>query len=97
MYSIVDAKPKRTRNLKRLRNIASTLHVSLLVDEYDDDWSRLWWCRIDGTARVVEQGTEFDRGLLALVEKYPQYRDGPPSGPLIVIEVTAESGWTATE
>lgn len=97
VYTVVDAKPKRTRDLKRLRNIASTPHVSLLVDEYDDDWTRLWWCRLDGEARVVNDGAELDRGLRALAEKYPQYREEPPAGPLIVVEVTAESGWTASD
>lgn len=96
LYTVVDAKPKRTRDLKRLRNIASTPDVSMLFDEYSDDWSRLWWCRIDGRARVVDGGTELDRGLRALADKYPQYRDDPPAGPLIVVEITAESGWAAS-
>ncbi len=94
---MIDAKPKRTRRLKRLRNITSKPDVAVLVDEYSDDWSRLWWCQIDGTARVVDGGAELDRGLHALAEKYPQYRDEPPAGPLIVVELTGESGWTASD
>ena len=47
----IDHKPKRSMNLKRLRNIADNPRVSLLVDRYDDDWSQLWWVRADGRRR----------------------------------------------
>src|SRR3954463_5532223 len=50
----VDAKPKRHRDLKRLRNIGDDPRVSLLVDRYDDDWDALWWVRADGTATVTD-------------------------------------------
>ena len=53
LYFAVDAKPKQTKNLKRLRNIAINPLVSVLVDHYEDDWTRLWWVRVDGTAHVV--------------------------------------------
>src|SRR4051794_4921374 len=53
IWSAVDAKPKRTRALRRLENIARDPRVSVLTDHYDDsDWSRLWWARADGTATV---------------------------------------------
>ena len=48
LYSAVDAKPKSTRALRRLANIAANPAVSVLVDHYDDDWTRLWWARADG-------------------------------------------------
>ena len=54
----IDHKPKRSMNLKRLRNIADNPRVSLLVDSYDDDWSQLWWVRADGVAAVLEEDTE---------------------------------------
>ena len=55
LYSVVDAKPKRTTELRRLRNVRSNPSVSLLVDHYDDaDWSALWWVRADGSARVLD-------------------------------------------
>src|SRR5712691_6011718 len=53
LFFAVDQKPKRTRNLQRLRNIAANPAVSVLVDHYDDDWFSLWWVRVDGTARIV--------------------------------------------
>jgi len=55
LYFAVDAKPKRTTNLKRLKNIATNPAVSVLEDHYEDDWSRLWWVRIDGDVVVVGQ------------------------------------------
>lgn len=96
LYSAVDAKPKRSRDLKRLRNIEASAEVAVLVDSYEDDWSRLWWCRLDGRARVETAGFEFDRGCLVLADKYPQYRVEAPAGPLIVVDVTRWSGWSAS-
>jgi PPOX class probable F420-dependent enzyme len=95
LYTALDAKPKRSRDLRRLRNIEGNPEVAVLVDEYHDDWSRLWWCRLDGRARVVSDGERFEIGLQRLAEKYRQYRDDPPAGPVIVVDVTAVSGWSA--
>ena len=53
---------------------------SLLVDHYADDWSTLWWVRVDGPAHVVENGPERDAAIVALQEKYEQYRTTPPPG-----------------
>jgi PPOX class probable F420-dependent enzyme len=93
IVSAVDHKPKRTLALKRLANIASNPSVALLADEYDDDWSRLWWVRADGTARVEERASE--RVLELLVARYEQYRERPPEGPAVVVAVDRWSGWTA--
>src|ERR1700741_54742 len=54
ILNAVDAKPKRTRHLKRLDNIRATGRASLLVDHYEEDWTQLWWIRVDGTATVTE-------------------------------------------
>src|SRR5690349_16209891 len=54
IYFAVDSKPKRTRNLQRLRNIAANPAVCLLADQYQEDWTRLWWVRVDGAARIPE-------------------------------------------
>jgi PPOX class probable F420-dependent enzyme len=43
IYTVVDAKPKATMNLRRLRNIRADPRVAVLADHYEDDWSRLWW------------------------------------------------------
>lgn len=95
LVTAVDAKPKRTTDLQRLRNIASNPAVSLLVDHYDDDWTRLWWVRLDGTARVVVEERDRDELLPGLVAKYPQYRERTPEGPVVVIEVRAVVAWRA--
>ena len=73
-YSAVDAKPKRTRELRRLKNIAANPHASLVVDVWDEDWSKLCWVMVDGRAEVLERGPEFTRAIDQLVAKYPQYR-----------------------
>ncbi|MER6917079.1 TIGR03668 family PPOX class F420-dependent oxidoreductase [Streptomyces sp. NPDC000594] len=88
----VDHKPKRSSNLKRLRNIRENPAVSVLVDHFDDDWSRLWWVRGDGVGQVVDN--EPARLLVdALVDKYEQYRSVRPAGPVIEIQVNRWSGW----
>jgi PPOX class probable F420-dependent enzyme len=90
----VDHKPKTTTNLKRLRNIKANRHVALLVDEYDDaDWTRLWWVRVDGSATVFEDLRPHTDRLEVLRQKYRQYEDHPPTGPLIWIDITAVHGW----
>ena len=92
----VDHKPKRHANLKRLRNIERNPLVTLLVDHYEDDWERLWWVRADGGARVAPN--EDATGLVdALVDKYEQYQETRPAGPVIEISVIRWSGWRATE
>jgi PPOX class probable F420-dependent enzyme len=93
IHMAVDHKPKRTRDLKRLRNIAGNPRVSVLADHYEDDWTRLWWVRADGEARVVEEPAELARSVDLLAERYPQYRGNRPQGPAIVITVRRWSGW----
>ena len=92
----VDGKPKRHRDLKRLRNVAANPVVSLLVDRYDDDWSALWWVRADGVAEVDGTPATLDRARDLLGVRYPQHRAEPPEGPVIVITVRRWSGWAAT-
>jgi PPOX class probable F420-dependent enzyme len=53
LYSAVDGKPKTTTALQRLTNIEATGRASLLVDQYSEDWSALWWVRVDGPADVL--------------------------------------------
>ena len=96
IYSAVDHKPKRSKKLKRLANIAANPGVALLVDEYDDDWSRLWWVRVDGTAESIETGLEWEHAVELLAAKYPQYRGQPPTGDVIAIRIDRVSGWEAT-
>src|SRR5947207_6558769 len=94
LYFAVDAKPKRSTDLKRLRNIAANPAVSVLVDHYEDDWERLWWVRVDGTARVLSGGPDVDRAIDLLVRKYDQYRTARPQGPVTAISIERISGWS---
>jgi len=93
IYHAVDHKPKRTTALKRLANLRADPRASLLADAYDEDWTRLWWARADGVARILEPGSE--PAIALLCERYPQYRERPPEGPVIAIDVTRWSDWTA--
>ena len=97
-YSIADPKPKDGLDLLRHRNIAANPSVSLLVDEYDEDWTRLWWVRADGTARVVEEGDERDTTLRLLRAKYPQYAAWTtPFGAATVVRIDGITSWTLSE
>jgi PPOX class probable F420-dependent enzyme len=96
IYSIVDAKPKDGVALARLRNIEANPLVSLLTDDYTDDWDRLWWVRADGRARVVEHGADRERAIELLRAKYPQDADPSlPCGAATVVAVERWVGWAA--
>jgi PPOX class probable F420-dependent enzyme len=93
---VVDHKPKRTTDLKRLRNMRGNPRVAVLADHYEDDWTRLWWVRADGLARVIEDEAGRAEPVGRLRAKYPQYRETVPTGPVIAIAITAVSGWSYT-
>jgi PPOX class probable F420-dependent enzyme len=97
LYSVVDAKPKSSFRLKRIANIRANELASLVVDNYDEDWSLLWWIRVDATARVLESGSEYDQAIELLVEKYDQYRQLRPSGPVIALDVASWRAWPSPE
>lgn len=93
IYSVVDAKPKRTPSLRRLDNVAVNPAVSVLVDHYEDDWSALWWARADGRARVLEASTaEARQAVELLAARYPQQR---AVGAVLAIDVERWLGWSA--
>jgi PPOX class probable F420-dependent enzyme len=93
IYWAVDEKPKRSRAIKRLRNIAANPNVEVVVDRYTERWDRLWWVRAAGPARVVEGEPEEQRALALLMAKYRQYRKHPPAGPIVAIEVARLTWW----
>ena len=95
LYSAVDRKPKRSRTLRRIENARARPDVTVLVDHYEEDWERLWWVRLRGRARVLDDGDERDRALGLLAEKYPQYRDEPPDGPVLAVDVDDVRAWSA--
>ena len=91
IYSAVDAKPKTTPDLKRLRNIEHNPNVTLLVDHYDDDWTTVWWVRVDGRAEVRDRD---QRAVELLAAKYLQYADEPGHlGRIVVVRATKWTSW----
>ncbi|MCX4094297.1 TIGR03668 family PPOX class F420-dependent oxidoreductase [Nocardia sp. alder85J] len=92
----VDHKPKTTTNLRRLRNITATGRACILADEYDEDWTRLWWVRLDGRADVMTGAAGRVAPIEWLVAKYPQYQGNTPEGPVIRIEADTITGWAYT-
>jgi PPOX class probable F420-dependent enzyme len=96
LYSAVDHKPKRSRALQRLENIKANPSVTLLVDEYAEDWSKLWWIRADGIAHIANPGAqEHARATELLAARYAQYREAPELGQAIVVDITRWTGWKA--
>jgi PPOX class probable F420-dependent enzyme len=97
LYSAVDRKPKRSQTLRRIENARARPDVTILVDHYDDDWRQLWWIRLRGRARVLDDGEERERALALLRDKYPQYRLEPPDGPVLAVDVSDVRDWSASE
>ena len=102
IWTPIDGKPKSGNPLARLANAAADPRAALLLDEYSQDWSRLWWVRIDGTVRVHRVGRDPQgaaaNAIAALRRKYPQYRTVPLfSGPPTLLELSIERarGWSA--
>jgi PPOX class probable F420-dependent enzyme len=103
LWSPVDGKPKRSSDLARLARLERHPRVSLLLDEYAEDWSRLWWLELRGRAEVVRADTETDPRIAApaalLRAKYPQYASTPLFlGPPTLIRIATEKarGWSAS-
>jgi PPOX class probable F420-dependent enzyme len=97
VHIAVDHKPKRAGELRRTANLRATGHACLLIDHYDEDWSRLWWVRLDGHGGQVSDPAEAEQALDALAAKYPQYRADRPDGPVLRIEIETYRGWSATD
>jgi PPOX class probable F420-dependent enzyme len=93
LVSPIDHKPKRSPRLLRLDNIRQESRVSLLVDHYEEDWTRLWWVRVDGSASILDSIHPSETAALA--EKYPEYRNRPPTGVGLAIEIEAVNSWSA--
>ena len=98
LYSAVDDKPKRTRELRRLKNLAENPRASLVVDEWDEDWSRLRWVIVEGGTDVLRGGADFERAVEALREKYPQYRamDLRTDGTVVRLHAERVLAWRAS-
>ena len=95
VYTAVDAKPKTTQRLRRLANIEADPRVSLLVDHYAEDWTQLWWVRVDGIAAIHHSGDALDTARELLRVKYSQYQSVSLNGPVIAVAVRRWSNWHA--
>jgi PPOX class probable F420-dependent enzyme len=93
--AVDDVKAKRTPRLARLADVARDPRVALLVDHYADDWSQLWWVRVDGTAAVHHDGPGHATAVAALRAKYPRYAAAGLADPVLAITPTRWTGWTA--
>jgi PPOX class probable F420-dependent enzyme len=94
IWSAIDRKPKRTGEPARVRWLRRRPEAALTLDVYDDDWSRLAWVQLLGTVAVTGAG-DGATGLAALTAKYARYRDEPPPGPLLRLEIERALCWRA--
>jgi PPOX class probable F420-dependent enzyme len=94
LYSSVDEKPKASRDLRRIENMRANPSVEVVVDHYEEPWDAIWWVRIRGRGEVIESGPERDRALELLGEKYPEYREMPPQGPVVAVRAGRWRGWS---
>ena len=103
LVSAVDHKPKRRGRLGRLDDIEATGTATVLLDHYEEDWSRLWWIRIRGRAVVHRRhpgdpgDVLIDEAVRALVAKYAPYRERPPAGDVYRIALDEVSSWRASD
>ena len=99
LYSAVDDKPKRTRRLRRLRHVEENPRCSLVVDEWHEDWARLRWVIVEGSADVLRTGAEFNRAIELLTAKYPQYRtmDLRTDGAVLRLRAERILAWRASD
>lgn len=93
VVTAIDHKPKSNRRLQRLVNIESNPRVALMADHYEEDWTRLWWVRVDGEAIILAAHRQ---GMDALTAKYEQYAAQTPDGPLIAFDIERVSWWAST-
>ena len=87
LYTPVDEKPKRVapRELKRIRNLLVNPQVAVVVDEYEEDWTRLAWVMVTGQGEVVEAGEAHATGIRLLQDKYAQYEAMPLEHRLLIV------------
>lgn len=96
LVTAVDGKPKRGPVLARIENVVRDPRVTLLGHLYEEDWSKLCWVRVDGTAALEEGGEHFRQALTVLRNRYPQYESVDLTGPVIRITVEDTITWEAT-
>jgi coenzyme F420-0:L-glutamate ligase/coenzyme F420-1:gamma-L-glutamate ligase len=100
LYTVIDHKPKlgTPRQLRRVQNLLENPRAAVVVDVYDEDWSRLGYVLLKGSARVIDTGAEHSAALEALREKYPQYWTMElDNRPVIAIAIERVVAWGSLE
>jgi PPOX class probable F420-dependent enzyme len=99
IYFTIDEKPKKKPTaLKRLANLRANPVAALVVDRYDEDWSRLGWVMVQGAAEILDGGPEHDRAQAALRARYPQLAAMRIEDlPVVAVRVDHVSGWGRLE
>lgn len=99
VFTPIDRKPKSVddwRQLRRVKNIETNGRVSVLIDEYAEDWATLGWVRVDGIAEILTGGSERDRAARLLEKKYRQYEKLPlADAPIVRVTIERVSEWHA--
>jgi PPOX class probable F420-dependent enzyme len=96
VWTATDAKPKRSGRLQRHTNVIAHPRASLLVQHWAEDWSALWWVRVDGAARVLDDDPTTQHVVAMLLTKYAQYADVAVTKPVIAIDAVSWRSWSAT-
>lgn len=94
VYFTIDEKPKKKPELKRLANLRANPFAAVVVDRYDEDWSRLGWVMVRGPTEILEEGAEHDRAQAALRERYPQLAAMLIEGlPVVAVRIEHATSW----
>src|SRR5579885_1626357 len=94
LYITIDEKPKSGRPLKRLANIAENPAVAVVVDRWDEDWRRLGWVMLRGSAEILAEGSEHDAAQALLRRRYPQYAAmALADRPVIALRIVRTTSW----
>jgi PPOX class probable F420-dependent enzyme len=96
LVSAIDHKAKRVPadRLARIRWLKARPRAALTVDHYDDDWSQLRWVQATGPVTIID-AADAPAAIAALTERYPAYRDRPPSGPVLSLAPDRVLWWRA--
>jgi PPOX class probable F420-dependent enzyme len=101
LFFPLDRKPKREDDwhvLRRVRNIETNGRVSIVIDRYDEDWSKLAWVLLEGVATIIESGAERDTAITRLGAKYEQYADRSLDGrPVVRVVIERTVQWSAAD
>jgi PPOX class probable F420-dependent enzyme len=94
VYFTIDAKPKKGAKLKRLANLRANPRAAVVVDRYDEDWSRLGWVMLRGAAEILDSGPEHDEAQAALRQRYPQLAAMDIAAlPVVAVRIDRVASW----